>query len=58
MAVRKGPSMRWCSGAIRPRTRGLRAHLAAGATQICIQPVHPEGDLEARDRTLTALADV
>jgi probable F420-dependent oxidoreductase len=39
-------------------TRGLRAHLAAGATQVCIQPVHAEGDMEARDRTLTALAHV
>ena len=39
-------------------TRGLRAHLGAGATQVCIQPVHAEGDTEARDRTLTALADV
>jgi len=39
-------------------TRGLRAHLAAGATQVCIQPLQAEGDVEARDRTLTALADV
>ena len=39
-------------------TRGLRAHLAAGATQVCFQPVHAEGELEARARTLTALADV
>ena len=38
--------------------RGLRAHLEAGANQVCIQPVHAEGDMEARDRTLTALADV
>ena len=37
---------------------GLRAHLAAGATQVCVQPIHAEGDMEARDRTLTALADV
>ena len=37
---------------------GLRAHLGAGASQVCIQPVHAEGDLEARDRTLTALADI
>jgi probable F420-dependent oxidoreductase len=39
-------------------TRGLRAHLGAGATQVCIQPVHAEGDTEALARTLTALADV
>lgn len=38
--------------------RGLRMHLEAGADHVCIQPVHAEGDLEARDRTLTALADV
>ena len=39
-------------------SRGLRAHLEAGANQICIQPVHAEGDTEARDRTLAALANV
>ena len=38
--------------------RGLRAHLEAVANQVCIQPVHAEGDTDARDRTLTALADV
>ncbi len=38
--------------------RGLRAHFDAGANQVCIQPVHGEGDMEARDRTLAALADV
>ena len=38
--------------------RGLRAHLEAGATQVCIQPVHAERDIEARDRTLEALADL
>ncbi len=36
---------------------GLRAHLDAGATQVCIQPVHAEGDFAARDRMLAALAD-
>src|SRR5271163_3674703 len=35
--------------------RGLTAHLQAGANQVCIQPVHAEGDSEARDRTLAAL---
>jgi probable F420-dependent oxidoreductase len=38
--------------------RGLGAHLEAGANQVCIQPVHAEGEINARDRTLTALADV
>ena len=37
--------------------RGLKAHLEAGATQVCIQPVHAEGDTDAGDRTLKALAD-
>jgi hypothetical protein len=32
--------------------------LQAGANQVCIQPVHAEGDSEARDRTLAALAGV
>ncbi|MEJ0016109.1 MAG: TIGR03620 family F420-dependent LLM class oxidoreductase [Acetobacteraceae bacterium] len=36
---------------------GLRAHFAAGATQVCIQPVHEEGDTAARDRILAELAD-
>jgi probable F420-dependent oxidoreductase len=36
---------------------GLRAHVAAGATHLCIQPVHPEGDTAARDSILKALAD-
>jgi hypothetical protein len=38
--------------------QGLRAHLVAGANQVCIQPVHADGELNARDRTLTALANV
>ncbi len=38
--------------------RGLRRHFEAGADHVCIQPVHAEGDMKARDRTLTALADV
>jgi probable F420-dependent oxidoreductase len=37
--------------------QGLRAHFAAGATHVCIQPVHAEGDWRARDRMLAALAD-
>ncbi|MBV8870195.1 MAG: hypothetical protein JOY65_12385, partial [Acetobacteraceae bacterium] len=36
--------------------QGLRAHLDAGANQVCIQPVHAEGDFAARDRMLAALA--
>jgi probable F420-dependent oxidoreductase len=37
---------------------GLRAHFAAGATHVAIQPVHPDGDRAARDAILRALADV
>ena len=39
-------------------SRGLKAHLEAGANHVCIQPVHPEGDVEGRDRTLKALANL
>jgi probable F420-dependent oxidoreductase len=37
--------------------QGLRAHFDAGATHVCIQPVHEEGDVIARDRILRDLAD-
>ncbi|HUB46267.1 MAG TPA: TIGR03620 family F420-dependent LLM class oxidoreductase [Acetobacteraceae bacterium] len=37
--------------------QGLRAHFAAGATHVAIQPVHADGDTAARDAILTALAD-
>jgi probable F420-dependent oxidoreductase len=37
--------------------RQLRAHFDAGATHVCIQPVHADGDFAARDAILTALAD-
>ncbi len=37
--------------------RGLRAHFDAGATHVCLQPVHEDGDFAARDRMLAALAD-
>ena len=36
---------------------GLRAHFAAGATHVAIQPVHHDGDFAARDRVLATLAD-
>lgn len=35
----------------------VRAHFEAGATQVCIQPVHEEADTTARDAMLEALAD-
>ena len=37
--------------------KGLRAHFMAGATHVCLQPVHDDGDFAARDRMLAALAD-
>ena len=37
--------------------RGLRAHFDAGATHVCIQPVHADGDFAARDKMLEVLAD-
>ena len=35
----------------------LRAHFDAGATHVCLQPVHAEDDFTARDAALKALAD-
>ena len=37
--------------------RGLREHFAAGATHVCLHPVHADGDFAARDRMLATLAD-
>jgi len=37
--------------------KGLRAHFEAGATHVCLQPVHTDGDFAQRDRILSALAD-
>ena len=37
--------------------KGLRAHFEAGATHVCLQPVHADGDFAGRDRMLAALAD-
>ncbi len=37
--------------------KGLRAHFDAGATHVCLQPVHADGDFEARNRMLQVLAD-
>ena len=38
--------------------KGLRAHFTAGATHVCLQPVHDDGDFAARDHMLAALADI
>ncbi len=37
--------------------KGLRAHFDAGATHVCLQPVHADGDFAARDKMLAVLAD-
>jgi probable F420-dependent oxidoreductase len=37
--------------------KGLRAHFDAGATHVCLQPLHADGDFAARDKMLAALAD-
>jgi hypothetical protein len=34
----------------------VREHFDAGATQVCLQPVHPQGDLAGAKAMLTALA--
>ena len=34
----------------------VREHFEAGATQVCLQPVHPQGDLESAKAMLTAVA--
>jgi probable F420-dependent oxidoreductase len=38
--------------------RGLRRHFEAGATHVCLQPVHEEGNMAARDKIIETLADV
>jgi probable F420-dependent oxidoreductase len=38
--------------------KGLRAHFDAGATHVCLQPVHEEGNMAARDKIIETLADV
>jgi len=38
--------------------RQIRAHFDAGATHVCIRPVHANGDFAARDAMLRAMADL
>ena len=38
--------------------KGLRAHFDAGATHVCLQPVHEDGNVAARDKIIETLADV
>ncbi len=44
------------SGDVATVTAGLRAHFDAGATHVCLQPVHAEGDWAHRDAMIAALA--
>ena len=44
------------SGSVDQIQRRLEEHFDAGATHVCIQPVHPAGDLDAAERTLEAFA--
>ena len=37
--------------------RGIAAHFAAGATHVCLQPLHAEGDFTSRDAALKAMID-
>lgn len=37
--------------------RGIEAHFAAGATHVCLQPLHAEGDFASRDAALKAMID-
>ena len=45
------------SGSVDEVKAGLRAHFEAGATHVCLQPVHADGDWAHRDAMITALAD-
>jgi probable F420-dependent oxidoreductase len=38
--------------------KGLREHFDAGATHVCLQPVHEEGNVAARNKIIETLADV
>ena len=45
------------SGSVDEVKAGLLAHFDAGATHVCLQPVHAEGDWGHRDAMIAALAD-
>ena len=45
------------SGGVEAVKAGLRSHFDAGATHVCLQPVHAEGDWAHRDAMIAALAD-
>jgi probable F420-dependent oxidoreductase len=43
-------------GGVQAIEERVKAHFDAGATHVCIQPVHPAGDLDAAIRVLEAMA--
>lgn len=45
-------------GTVADVKRQIRAHFDAGATHVCIRPVHPDGDYAARDAALKLMADL
>jgi len=45
-------------GSVENVKRQIRAHFEAGATHVCIRPVHPNGDYAARDAMLRLMADL
>jgi probable F420-dependent oxidoreductase len=45
------------SGTAEDVRAGVRAHFDAGATHVCVQPVHEAGDVAHRDAMIRALAD-
>ena len=45
-------------GSVEDVKRQIRAHFEAGATHVCIRPVHANGDFAARDAMLRAMADL
>lgn len=45
-------------GTVEEVKRQLRAHFEAGATHLCIRPVHADGDFAARDAMLKAMVNL
>jgi probable F420-dependent oxidoreductase len=45
-------------GSVDDVKRQIRAHFEAGATHVCIRPVHAQGDFVARDNALRLMADL
>ena len=56
MAAATSSSTPCACGATPTRSKGLRAHFDAGATHVCLQPVHDDGN-SARATDMETLAD-